>query len=240
MLNIIDIGIVIIILFGAIIGFKRGFTKQLVRAVGFILVVILAFNLKNSVSGLLYQNLPFFNFGGIFKGVTVLNIVLYELIAFLVVLALLMIILRLILFATGMLEMVLNFTIVFGFLSKILGAIVGAIEYFVIAFIVLYVLTLPFFNIQMVEDSKLKNKILNSTPILSGFVDKTITVLDEFSTLKDKYKTNADPNQFNLESLDLFLKYKVIGIDSVDKLIEKDKLRIDNVDSVLQKYRKGD
>lgn len=237
MLNIIDIGIVIIILFGAIIGFKRGFTKQLVRTIGFILVVIVAFNLKNVVSGLLYQNLPFFSFGGIFKGVTVLNIVLYELIAFLVVMALLMIILRLILFATGMLETVLNFTIVFGLLSKILGAIVGAVEYFVIAFIVLYILTIPLFTFNMVNDSKLKDKILNSTPVLSTFVGKTVKVLEEFGTLKDKYQDNTDPNQFNLESLDLFLKYKVIGIKSVDKLIEKRKLRIDNVESVLENYR---
>lgn len=240
MFNIIDIGIVIIILFGAVIGFKRGFTKQLVRAIGFILVVLIAFNLKNVVSGFLYQNLPFFNFMGIFKGVTVLNIFLYELIAFLAVMAILMIILRLILFATGMLETVLNFTIVFGLLSKILGAVVGAIEYFVIAFIVLYILMIPLFNFDMVNESKLKDKILNSTPLLSNFVGKTVDVLEEFGTLKDKYEDKTDPNQFNLESLDLFLKYKVIGIESVDKLIDKNKLRIDNVESVLVKYRKGD
>ena len=31
-MNVIDIGIIIIILFGAVLGFKRGFTKELVKA----------------------------------------------------------------------------------------------------------------------------------------------------------------------------------------------------------------
>lgn len=235
MLNIIDVGIIIIILFGAVLGFKRGFTKQLVRAVGFILVVILAFKFKNLVSSILYQNLPFFNFGGVFAGVSVLNIFVYELIAFLFVLTLLIVALRLILFVTGLLEVVLNFTIVFGIVSKILGAIVGAIEYFVIAFIVLYILALPFFNISIVKESKSKDYILNNTPILSNYIDKSLVVLDEFIDLKDKYKNKNSPYEFNLEALELMLKYKIIDIKSADKLIKKGKLQIDY--TALEKYR---
>ena len=43
--------------------------------------------------------LPFFNFGGIIKGVTVLNIALYEAIAFILVAGILMAILNSVLFA---------------------------------------------------------------------------------------------------------------------------------------------
>ena len=46
-MNILDIGIVIFILFGAVLGFKRGLTSELVKTVGFIVVVILAYFLKN-------------------------------------------------------------------------------------------------------------------------------------------------------------------------------------------------
>ena len=42
-MNIIDIGIIILLAFGAIIGFKRGFTTELVKALSFVLVVVLAF-----------------------------------------------------------------------------------------------------------------------------------------------------------------------------------------------------
>lgn len=236
MLNIVDAIIILIILLGGVVGFKRGFTKQLVRAVGFILVVILAFKFKNSVSIFLYQNLPFFNFGGVFSGVSVLNILIYELIAFLAVLAILIVALRMILIVTGLFETILNFTIVLGFISKILGAIVGVIEYFVIVFIGLYILSLPFFNIGIIKESKYEDSILNNTPILSRYIGKSMDVIDEFVELKDKYKDKNTPNEFNNEALDLMLKYKIISVNSAERLIEKKKLS-DGAYEILNKYK---
>ena len=75
-MNIIDIVILIFLGFGALLGFKRGFTRQLVSLVGIFVIIILSFLLKNPISVFLYNNLPFFNFGGIFKDITVLNILL--------------------------------------------------------------------------------------------------------------------------------------------------------------------
>ncbi len=236
-MNVIDIAILILLAFGALVGFKRGFTKELVSFVGFILVVILSFALKDTVSVWLYQVMPFFNFGGIFKGVTALNIIVYEVIAFLVVFAILMIIFKLVLFATGIIEKIFDLTIVLGIFSKFLGAIVGVVEYFVIIFIVLYVASLPFFNFDILNESKLRGPILNNTPILSGMVDKSIQVLNEFAELKDKYETSGSANEFNREALDLFLEYKIISVENVELLVEKDKLSIDRIDELLDKYR---
>lgn len=236
MLNIVDAIIILIILLGGVVGFKRGFTKQLVRAVGFILVVVLAFKFKNSVSIFLYQNLPFFNFDGVFAGVSVLNILIYELIAFLAVLAILIVALRMILIVTGLFETILNFTIVLGFISKILGAIVGVIEYFVIVFIGLYILSLPFFNIGIIKESKYEDSILNNTPILSRYIGKSMDVIDEFVELKDKYNDKNTPNEFNNEALDLMLKYKIISVNSAERLIEKKKLS-DGAYEILNKYK---
>ena len=69
----------------------------------------------------MYEKLPFFNFGGIFKGVTVLNILIYELIAFFVVLAVLFVLLRIFTFFSFMIEKILDLTIILGIPSKILG-----------------------------------------------------------------------------------------------------------------------
>lgn len=236
-MNVIDIAILILLAFGALVGFKRGFTKELVSFVGFILVAILSFALKDTVSVWLYQVMPFFNFGGIFKGVTALNIIVYEVIAFLVVFAILMIIFKLVLFATGIIEKIFDLTIVLGIFSKFLGAIVGVVEYFVIIFIVLYVASLPFFNFDILNESKLRGPILNNTPILSGMVDKSIQVLNEFAELKDKYETSGSANEFNREALDLFLEYKIISVENVELLVERDKLSIDRIDELLDKYR---
>lgn len=237
-MNIVDLIIIIIIGFGAVLGFKRGFTRSLVSAVGFIAITVLAFFLKNPVSVFLYENLPFFKFAGIIKGVTVLNIALYEILAFVIVLAILGILLKVLMLATTVFEKILNITIILGIPSKIAGALVGVVQYFVIVFVVLYIVSLPVFNINIINESKLKNSILNSTPILSNFVDNTMLVVDEFSSIKDKYKDkNNNAEDFNKEVLNLFLKYDVVKVESIDKLVEKEKLQINNIEDVLGPYR---
>ena len=218
------------------VGFKRGLTGSLVNFVGLILVLVLAYILKNPVSALMYKFLPFFSFGGVIKGVTVLNIALYEFIAFLLVASVLIAILKLVIFASSLFEKILAFTIILGIPSKILGAVIGVVQHFIIIFIVLYLFNLPFFNIDIINQSKYKDKILNSTPILSNMVSGTLDVIKEFSDLKDKYEVVNDPNQFNLETLDLFLKHKVITVDAAKGLIDSNKLNIPGADSVLGKY----
>ncbi|MBE6151767.1 MAG: CvpA family protein [Firmicutes bacterium] len=238
-MNIVDLIIIGVIVFGAVLGFKRGFTRSLVSAVGFIVITVLAFFLKNPISVFLYENLPFFKFAGIIKGVTVLNIILYEVLAFVIVLAVLGILLKVLMLATSIFEKILNATIILGIPSKILGAIVGAIQYFVIAFVVLYIISLPVFNIKEVNESKYKDNILNNTPVLSDFVDDTVVVVEEFSSIKDKYKdNNNDTEQFNKEVLQLLLKYNIVKVESIDKLVEKEKIQINNIEEVLMPYRK--
>lgn len=239
-MKIVDIVILIIILLGAVIGFKRGFTRSLVSALGFIVIAILAYFLKNPLSILLYENLPFFKFGGILKGVTVLNIALYELLAFVIVLAILGVALKILMVATSLFEKILKMTIILGIPSKIMGAVVGALEAFVIVFISLYALSLPIFNISIVNDSNWKDTILNKTPILSAFSKDTMQVIDEFASIKEKYKdNNKNAEEFNKEVLDLFLKFDVVKVSSIDKLVEKEKLQINNIEEILMKYREG-
>lgn len=241
-MNIIDIIIIIILAFGAVLGFKRGFTKALVKGAGFIVVVILAFLLKNPLSVILYENLPFFKFG-LFKGIEILNILIYEFIAFIIALAILGLILKLVIFATSIFEKLLNATIILGIPSKLAGAVVGIIENYVFVFVILYVLTLPFINIEVlnqpVRESKIGEFILEKTPVLSNIVDKSVEVVNEFVVLKDKYndKTISEA-QFNYDAIELFLKHKVVTSDSVQKLIDKGKIStFDNYNALLDKYR---
>lgn len=237
-MNIVDLLIIIFILIGAIVGFKRGFTTSLVNFIGVILVVIIAYFLKNPVSEILMSFCPFFNFGGIIKGVTVLNIAVYEIIAFILVFSLLMIGLKALLMATGILETLLKFTIVLGLPSKILGAIVGLIENYIIVFFVLYILSMPnFLDVGFIKDSTYREPILKNTPILSNVAESTLAVLDEFKGLSDKYTETENSNEFNLETLDLFLKYKVVTVDVVQKLDDSGKIKIDGIETVLNKYK---
>ena len=235
-LNLIDVIVILIILAGAVVGYKSGFTKQIISFFGFIIVIILSYLLKNYISELMYQYFPFFDFGGVFKGVTVLNILIYEVIAFFIVFSILMIVFKLVLFISKIFETLLKFTIVLGIPSKLLGALVGMVEYYIIAFFALYILTLPIFAIEGMENSKFKDPILKNTPVLSHYTKDGLQVYEEFNELKDKYEVEQNVDEFNLEALDLFLKYKVITKDSVSKLVESKKLNIPNVDTVLSKY----
>ena len=221
-MNILDALIIIFFIIGILAGFKRGFIRQTVLLVGLVLILVLAFYLKNPVATILYKNAPFIKFGGIFKGVSILNILLYEVIAFLLVLIVLYIILRIVLKITGLIESILKATIILGFLSKILGGIVGLIEAYIVIFIILFLATQPFINLSGVEDSVIADKILEYTPIMSSATKNTRKVVKEISTLAETYKSS--PKEFNDKSIELFLKYKIVTNENIDYLKKKGKI----------------
>lgn len=233
---LVDILIIGFIFIGGIVGWKRGVIKEAASAVGVVLITVLSFIFKNPLSIILYENLPFFKFGGIFKGVTVLNIALYELIAFLIVFSILMILWKIVMFASGIVQKIIDMTIILGFPSKILGFIIGLVEYYLICFIAIYILVLPIFSVKEVVNSNCANFILEKTPIVSGVFGEKMELLDEFVSLKEKYKNTESATEFNYDTLDLFLKYDIININSVKKLREKNKLKIDGIDNLLKKY----
>ncbi len=237
-MNVLDIGIIIFIIFGGILGLKRGFTKELVEAVGFIVVIIIAYFLKNPLSVLMYEYLPFFNFG-LLKNVEIFNILIYEMLAFIICIVVLSVILRVILLATSVFEKILNTTIILGIPSKIAGAFVGLIHHFIVVFIILYILSIFCFDIDFVNESELKNKILNNTPILSDIADKGVEVVNEFLVLKDQYtdKTISE-SEFNYRAIELFLKYDIITPEALEKLIEKGKIdEFDNYGDLIKTYK---
>ena len=235
-MSIVDIFIIVFILIGGLLGLKRGAVKEFISAIGFFVIVVLSFLLKNPLSVIFYENLPFFKFGGIFKGVTALNIALYELIAFLVVALVLTFIWKLVEYASNIMQKIINMTILLGLPSKIIGFIIGLLEYYVLAFIIIYILTIPIFSVKPVIESKNAKFILNDTPIISSFVKESTGFIGEFIELRDKYQVTESANQFNYETLDLFMKYDIVDVKSVKKLKEKNKISIDGIDALIQKY----
>lgn len=238
-MNIIDAIAILIILSCMAMGLKKGFTKELISFLGFFVIVIAAFLLKNPISKILYENLPFFTFGGLFKGITALNIILYEIIAFFIVIAILTIVFRVLLFASSIFEKLLNMTIILGIPSKILGMVVGLVEGFVWVFILFYIVSLPLFNFKEVNDSKMMGPVLKNTPILSSFTKDFKVALEELSDLKEEYKNEGNKEKFNYDTLNILLKYKIVTTESIEKLNEKGKLKIENVNTLLNLYRES-
>lgn len=224
-MNVVDIVILIFLAFGALLGFKRGFTHQLVSLVGIFAIIILSYLLKNPVSVFLYNNLPFINFGGIFKDISVINILVYEIIAFFVIFVLLTLVFKILLKVTKVFEKVLKWTIILGIPSKILGAILGIVQNLIYVFVVLYILNLPTVNVNIIEDSKVADTILNKTPILTNICDKTLTVFNEVSALSKEYENTDNVTEFNQKALNIMIDNGVITKENAQNLIDKGKLK---------------
>lgn len=212
---LVDIIIIIFLLFGALIGFKQGFTKSLVSMLGTVAVLILAFVLKEPVGNFLATIMPFFDFDGL----EVLNIMLYQMIAFILLVILLNVLLKILLFATTFFEKILNATIVLGVASKLLGAVVGFVKHYIITFIILFILSFPFFtNITILNDSKLKPVILENSLILSKIAETTTNLTKELQEIANNEKTNE-------EVIKILIEYELISEESINKLIEKGKIK---------------
>lgn len=236
-MGIIDLIFIIFILFGAVIGLKQGFTKSLISLCGFIIITILAFILKNPISEIMMTYLPFFDFWGMIKGLSVLNIALYELFSFLLILGLLALGLKILSITSSIFEKILSMTIILGIPSKILGALLGIIKSYIIVFIACYIMSLPMFcENEFVQSSTFKDTILENTPVLSVFSEKTLNVMSEFNELSIKYKNTESSNEFNLDTLDLFLKYDVVKPKTIQILLDRDKLHIKGAEELLKKY----
>ena len=224
-MNIVDIVILIILAFGFFIGFIRGFTKELVNFLGLFAILAFSFILKNPISIFLYKHLPFFNFGGIFKDITVLNILLYEVLAFVFVFSVLFVFFKILLLGTKIFEKILKMTIILGIPSKILGGLLGIIENWVYVFVILYILNLPMFNIKLTNDSKVSNIIYNHTPILNIVCNKTLSIVDEINDLKEEYISTKNTKEFNQKALDSMIEKGIITRENVQYLIDKKKLK---------------
>ena len=237
MVSIIDAIIIILLLFGAVFGFKAGVIKSAVSFLGTLLIIFLAFQLKNPISEFLYMHLPFFNFNGALAGVTVFNVLIYEGIAFLIVFAILEILLKVVIIASGILESILRLTIVLGLFSKILGLFFGFIEYYVIIFAGLFMLNCFSNTAFLIKDSSLATNILNNTPILTEQFREPKAAIDEILSLSTTYKNDKDG--YNTKALEILIKYNVISQEQAEKLISKKKIDIPNAQGIIDSLKKN-
>ena len=229
---VVDVSIILILLMGAVVGFKRGIFKSAVMFIGAIVVIVLAYSLKNSVANLLYSFMPFFNFAGDFEGLTTLNLIIYEAIAFVIVYLLLMVLLRILIKVTGIFFFFLNFTIILGIPSKLLGALFGLVETFLFIFVALFLLNqIPATN-SIVTSSSSASHILTASPILSNITKSYYEAFEEVISIKDQ--NMHDKEEYNRRCLEILIKYDIVDKNSVKELIANGKLNVSNAEEILE------
>ena len=232
-MNIVDIVIIAFIILSGVVGAKRGFFKEIVLCVGTILVFYFAYKFKDPIGEFLLLRMPMFDFPNLFKGVIVLNVLVYQLLSFIVVLAVLLIIFNVIISITGLFEKLLKITFILGLPSKILGFVLGLVEGYVITFVVLFFLTQPAFSFKIFMESNLSTKILNSSPVLTNITNDTVTVVENIYDLKDE----TDTNVLNNKILDMMLAKKIVKPEIIETLHNQKKIDFEGIETILEKYK---
>ena len=179
------------------------------------------------------MNLPFIKFSVISDGSVMLNIVMYQMIAFIIILIVLGLLYKFLLAVTGIIEKILKITIILGIPSKILGMIVGLLEGYIVVYLLLFFVAQPYIKMDILDESKYASVILNKTPVLSNFSEKTMSIINEVhETVKNK-----DEKDFDLKLTDLILKQKVASPSLVQELVNNKKIEIDGIQEIIDKYK---
>jgi len=234
-MNIVDYIIILILLLCALKGFKSGLLPTIVSLVGSILIFILAFYIKQPISVLLYENLPFLNFAGICKGVIAVNILFYEAVAYIITISILMIVFTIVKRISIGLQKIMNVTLFLNLPSKILGGVLGLIEGIIFSFVLLFIASIINTTTKYVYESKYGSIILTKTPIISNVTsDLTNSTLEIYNVI---IKNPNNTRKANIESIDILMKYNILSYESANKLVLDNKLNVEGIDIVIEKYK---
>lgn len=238
MLNIFDVGIILLLIMFLIVGFKNGVIREAFSLIGIIAVFILSFVFKGLLGNLMCIILPFFKLSGVIEGFSVINILIYQIIAFMLVFAILLTIYEIFLKISKFIQKLVNLTIILILPSKLLGAVVSLIKGVIVLFAVFIVLMIPLKNSELFTGSTMVNQILYKTPILSQSSNNFINTVEEIYNLAEKVSNKEiSTNDANLELLDMMLKHKIVNKSTVESLVKLHKLDdVNNIETVLQKY----
>lgn len=237
-MNIIDIGIILVILCFVIIRAKQGLIKSGVSLVGTIIIFAISYTFKEQIGNFLCKYLPFFEFSGNLEGLVSLNILIYQLVGFLIIYGILMSIYTIVMTISGLLQKLINMTILLKLPSSIGGAIVGFIEGYLLTFIILLLVMIPLHKTAIFKDSKITYSILYKTPIISKSTSNITKSVTEIYTLVDQVTNKKiDINEANLKSIDIMIKYKIITPHTVKQLVVLDKLKtVEGLEHVINRY----
>lgn len=225
-MNILDGIIIILFVLGILYGDKKGFINGALSLVGLIVIITFSFIFHGLIAETLLKGMPFLKFSGACKGITSLNILFYEGIGFLLIFFFLLSILGIVLKITGVLQKVIDYSIVLTLPSKILGVLVGFVNALIVIFILLFVLLNINSTRKYVHESKVASFIMERTFVLSNVTGKYYDSTDEINgIIEDCKKEKSDKKVCNANVANTLIKYRIVSKNEVIELIESGKLK---------------
>lgn len=239
-MNIIDIIVIVLIGYGAYRGWKYGCFSSILSLIGSLLIFVAAFYLKNPLSKVLYENLPFQSFTGLFQGISSINILIYEAISYIICLIIIATIFGVVVKVTGIVDKLIKLTFVFALPSKILGLLFGALQFYIFVFAGVFIVSQFPVSEKYFKGSLLGEGILTKTPLLSAVTNDLYYSASEIYEICMEFDGRADKTEGDYRALETLLKYDIITADSVEQLVEKGKINIEGTDKLIEKYRDRD
>lgn len=229
-MSIYDGLLLLILVFFVFLGFQRGFIKQVSDFVVLLISMIIAAPLSKLICNLTYKVLPFFNFMGDAKGLKTLNLILWRLIIyFLIILIIIFIVSRI--FAKFKISNKIRESMVEqNIVSKILGAIMSVFLGVIVLYNALMIINTPFIEFNLNKESKVSKFIMEKTLVIS-------------SLNKDVYKTSNYAKKIVHSKKNTDKNYKNVNIMIINNMIVNDLVSSDlaielNDDGKLQGKRK--
>ena len=219
MLNIFDIGIILVLISFIIVGYKRGVIKELVSLIGIIIVFILSWSLKGLIGNILCIYLPFFKFKGSIEGFSSINIMLYQIIAFMIVFSVLLVIYSISLKLSKIIQKIVNATIILILPSKILGGIVSFIKGYILLLVIFLLLYIPIGDTDVYKESTMINFMLYKTPVISSVTNSFTKPIEKIVDLGKNVKENKISKvSANKKAIEIMIEYNIVDEETVSKL----------------------
>ena len=102
-------------------------------------------------------------------------------------------------------------------------------------YFVCVLLSFPIFNQSIVSESKLKENMLDNTPILSKYTGGLVRTVNGIADLTKDFKEDKS-DEFNLKAVELMLDNKMVSKKHIEKLIKQNKLDTPGLEELLSKY----
>ena len=219
MINIVDALIILFLAIGLFVGYKRGAIGMLIGLVSTILVFYLSYYFRKPLAAVLYTRMPAINLGSGFENVFSINILFYNVVAFILLFVILSAIFGIIIKVGNLFSKLVDKTVVLTLPSKLIGMFIGLLESYVFCFIFLLVFSSIAFSNNYINSSKLTNIILSKTPLTTDF-NNIHAAFKKINDMKDD--NNKDLGK---DSLDILKKYNIIDDNMIEKLIDAGKIK---------------
>jgi uncharacterized membrane protein required for colicin V production len=228
-MNYVDIIVLVLLVLGFLNGYRKGAIKSAFGLIGLVVVTILAYTFKGKLASWLITFMPFYDFGGVFSGVKSINIMVYEVLSFILIFVILYCILAIILNVAGIIDKIIKKSLILAIPDKIIGALFGFIESALYVFVIVFVLSQIPITQSSVMNSYFGVRILERTPIIRVVAANSSLAAEDIYTISEEYKNVDDKTEYNINVLNILIKYRIVTSKEVQDLVDAQKIDLKDV-----------